>query len=144
LISTKGAQLESNIEGLIEGAATRSLSYLEIPLNFQYRLANGLTFSAGPFLGFLVSAKNKYDYDYTEIDPNTFEITTINESGNEDYKKNCNSMDFGINFGLGYMTESGFGVGFNYSKGLSAIEKDIDPSESSVIGIGLSYMLKGN
>jgi hypothetical protein len=78
---------------------TVALNYLNIPLMGKYYLIKGLSLEAGPQIGFLLSAKND----------------------NTDLKDSFNTVDFGVNFGLGYKFDNGLNFGARYNLGLSDI-----------------------
>ena len=68
---------------------TVALSYLNVPLMAKYYVIKGLSVEAGPQIGFLLSAKN--------------EIINV-----KDYFK---TVDFGVDFGVGFLVEVGFVFG---------------------------------
>lgn len=78
---------------------TIALSYLNIPLMGKYYLTKGLSLEAGPQVGFLLSAKNE----------------------SIDVKDSFKTLDFGLNFGVGYKLENGLNFGARYNLGLSDI-----------------------
>ena len=84
---------------------TIALSYLNIPLMGKYYLIKGLSVEAGPQIGFLFSAKND----------------------DTDAKDSFKTLDFGVNFGLGYKFNNGLNIGVRYNLGLTDIN-DIDNS----------------
>lgn len=90
------------------------LDYLNIPVMGKYYVVEGLSIEVGPQLGILLSAKNKYEYSYDgeEI-----------ESGNDDIKEDINSIDFGVNFGVGYKLDSGLNFAARYNLGISNLDK---------------------
>jgi hypothetical protein len=97
LYSGKGTKFD-----VIDEAA--NLSYLEIPLDLVFPLGGGLAVNAGPYLGFLMSAKQ----------------------GDVDFKEDINTLDFGLNLGLGYDVDP-FTIGLGYGLGLT----NINDSEST-------------
>ncbi|MCP2028796.1 hypothetical protein L1276_003967 [Flavobacterium sp. HSC-32F16] len=84
-----------------------ALNYLNIPLMAKYYVTKGLSVEAGPQIGFLLSAKNE----------------------KIDVKDAFKTVDFGVNFGVGYKLENGLNFGARYNLGLSDIN-DIDNSSS--------------
>jgi hypothetical protein len=84
-----------------------NLNYLNVPIMLQYMFSNGFRIEAGPQVGLLLSAKIK--------DP----------SGSTDIKSRLTQADFGVGFGLNYLTYSGFGIGGRYNLGLSNINKTV-------------------
>ena len=126
LYSIKGAQDKDNSK------LKFNLSYLEIPINAKYRMESGFNIFAGPYIGLLMSAT--LTDGTTDFDSKDFVETT----------------DFGLNVGLGFDMESGFGFSAQYGLGLANINKDVagitssDSNTNAVIGISLRYMLGGN
>ena len=86
-------------------SGTIKLSYLNIPLMAKYYVAEGFSLEAGPQVGFLLSAKDEYEYP--------------GDSGEDDIKEHVKGIDFGINIGLGYKLEGGFNFGARYNLGLT-------------------------
>ena len=99
LYSSQGAKSSFSDEGDL----TIKLDYLNIPIMAKYYVTEGLSIEAGPQVGFLLSAKAEFDSD------------------SEDIKDELNSVDFGLNFGLGYKLDSGLNFGARYNLGLSNI-----------------------
>lgn len=95
---------------VLDESITSNLNYLNIPLSFVYNFTTddkGFFAELGPYVGFLLSAK----------------------SGDEDIKDSYNSLDFGLNIGLGYDLGS-FIVGANYGLGLANIAKTEDGDDT--------------
>ncbi|WP_289665317.1 porin family protein [Flavobacterium panacagri] len=76
-----------------------AMNYLNIPLMGKYYVTKGLSLEAGPQVGFLLSAKNE----------------------KTDVKDSFNTVDFGVNFGIGYKLENGLNFGVRYNLGLTDI-----------------------
>ena len=102
-----------------------NLSYINIPLNFSYRLSSGLNFNVGPYIGINLAANEKGTYSY----PGTGMDTTITINNNLKSLPNpppstiINSVDFGVGLGIGYMMASGLGFKAGYSLGLAKVQK---------------------
>lgn len=94
LFSMKGAK---DSDGYRE-----NLSYIDIPILLKLK-ADGLFFELGPQVGYLVSAKAKY------------------EGVSMDIKDSGRSFDVGYAAGLGYQAVSGPMVGLRYNGGFSKI-----------------------
>jgi len=118
LYSMKGAQSSDNSDIKVK------LDYIEIPINAKYITESGFNVFAGPYLGLLLSAKG------------TDGTTDV------DIKDFMQSMDFGINAGLGYDLESGLGISAQYGLGLANILKDAGDfsNTNAVIAIMVRYM----
>ena len=91
---------------------TLKLDYFNLPLMAKFYVGEGFSLEAGPQIGFLLSAK----YDWEED----------GESGTEDIKDDVKGIDFGVNLGVGYKTESGLNFGARYNLGLSDINDTDD------------------
>lgn len=84
-----------------------NLSYVNIPLNFQYMFDNGFRLQAGPQLGILASANLK------------------NGSNSVDVKSDFKGIDLGLTVGMSYVKPStGFGFDIRYNHGLTNINED--------------------
>jgi len=97
-----------------------ALNYLNIPLMGKYYLTKGLSLEAGPQIGFLLSAKN----DDTDV------------------KDAFNTVDFGVNFGLGYKFDNGLNFGVRYNLGLSDINNIdgfTDKNKNGVFQLSVGY-----
>lgn len=102
-----------------------NLSYINVPVMFQYMFDNGFRLQAGPQVGFLISGKAETDNSKTDI------------------KDNLNTVDFALGAGVGYVAPSGFGVDARYNLGLSDINEN-SPVKSTNRGVqlGVFYLLK--
>ncbi|MFM1998215.1 MAG: hypothetical protein RL204_162 [Bacteroidota bacterium] len=143
--SIKGAHsnYESSITFFGVTTATKvdvksSMSYLEIPINVGFKFSDALSLKAGPYVGILMGAKSKGTSEATVAGVTT--TTDIDDNS----KDGLSSTDFGINVGLAYAMESGFGVEARFSQGLSNIY-DIDGMDDKfsnrVISVGVFYLL---
>ncbi|WP_299117024.1 porin family protein [uncultured Winogradskyella sp.] len=100
------------------------LEYLNLPLMGKYYIAKGFSLEIGPQIGFLLSAKN----DDTDASINVKDL----------YK----TLDFGVNFGLGYKLDNGLHFGVRYNLGLSNINDDngfSDKYRNSVFQLSIGY-----
>lgn len=158
----KGASedLEDGLQAGVtaEGYSRLALGYLEVPLNFVYKI-NNFNIMAGPYVALGINGKEKWDY--------TFKLNgqVISESADEfsDYKfKNTlgdtemadnsaylKAIDAGLNFGVGYNI-NGMVIDLNYSLGLTNMNPKIEATgitdDSSdfkvmnrVVSIGATY-----
>ncbi len=111
LFSMKGSKQEIDFLG-VTAEATSKFNYLEIPIDFVYKMAMGdnmLNIHAGPYVGMLMTAKVEDD----------------------DVKEDVESLDYGLNLGLSYHFGK-IGVGVNYGLGLANIAKTEDGDDSTV------------
>ncbi len=100
--------------------------YINIPVMAKYYVADAFSLEAGPQIGFLMSAK-----------------ASIDGLGSADVKDQFKSVDFGLNFGVGYEFTKKLSAGARYNLGLSQVQKTLSSGESashnSVIQISLGY-----
>lgn len=118
------------------------LGYLNVPLMAKYYVYEGLSVEVGPQFGFLLSAKNEYNYTYSE----TFieGSFTDSESGEDDIKDDVKGIDVGVNVGLGYKLENGLNFGARYNLGLTDANDNAEylgdaSYKNSVIQISIGY-----
>lgn len=113
-----------------DAKVTWNLNYINIPVMAQYNNASGFYAETGPEIGFLMSAKAKYDID--------------GDSESEDIKDSFKGFNFSWGIGAGYKLSSGFGVGARYVLGLSNI---IDEGDAKVTNngfhVGVFYTFGG-
>ena len=100
-----------------------ALSYINLPVMFQYYLIPQFYLEAGPQLGLLVGAKDKGG----RVDV--------------DVKDAYNSADMGIGLGLGVKLPMGFGIYGRYNFGLIDIYDGGGDYKNMVAQIGLSYTI---
>ncbi|PWS31789.1 outer membrane beta-barrel protein [Pedobacter paludis] len=160
-LQNKGAKFESTNAITVGNTTTTtvatnktSLMTIEVPVNAVFRIPTGdagaIQISAGPYVGFNISGKNKLESTITTRN-NTANTTSTSTSSSDDdlsfgsaTDKNYSSTEFGANFGLAYRTTSGFLVGANYGLGFSnLIPKDSRAGDAKlsnrVLGFSVGY-----
>jgi len=108
---------------------TLALSYIQIPLMFQFHPVRKFYLEFGPQIGFLLSANAKNDNDKTEVD--------------QYFKK----VDAAIAFGAGIQVTRMLGFYARYNAGIADISKDNNPliyrdNYNRVGEIGIAIKLK--
>lgn len=107
--------------------ATGKYQYLNIPLMAKYYIFKNISVEMGPQIGFLTAAT----------------ITAKDAQGKEvdiDVSKALNTVDAGINFGLGYKLTNGINFAARYNLGLTNISKARSTSiKQGVIQLSLGY-----
>lgn len=94
--------------------STIELNYLNIPVMLKYYVVKGLSVQAGPQIGILLKANNKYQDNFLGYENH--------ESFNlSDY---ANGIDTSVNFGLGYQFKDKFYADLRYNISYSDIFKD--------------------
>ncbi|QPH39048.1 outer membrane beta-barrel protein [Pedobacter endophyticus] len=160
-LQNKGAKFESTDVTTIGNTTTTTvatnktnLMAIEVPINAVFRIPTGsagaVQISAGPYVGFNISGKNKREGSITTLNTTSNTSTVANSSSEDDLSfgsaadKNYASTEFGANFGLAYRTNSGFLVGANYGLGLTnLVPKDARSGDGKltnrVLGFSVGY-----
>lgn len=117
---------------------TKSLSYITVPVMFQYNFTPGFYVEAGPEIGLLAGGKDKMKVETTTAS-GTSKVDRSEKIEREDY----NTFNFGIGLGAGYYFYKNLGVTARYVAGVTDLVKD-RPSGSNavrnnVFQIGLAY-----
>ncbi|KOH43751.1 porin family protein [Sunxiuqinia dokdonensis] len=119
LYSVKGMKLDYDNSTMADGETKFNLNYIDLPVKLVFNLSEDFEFQAGPYISYLVNANldtNAEVLDYFQID-----------SEDEVDRKNFNTLDYGLSFGLGFDLQSVL-IGFNYNLGLNQVAKDDEPS----------------
>lgn len=107
----KGAELVNSSFGTV----TQNTMWLEVPVNLVAKVPMGYSgnffLGAGPYVGFGLSGKNKYDSDWGSTE-------TEFEFGKDGDLK---STDFGVNFIAGFHLRQGLMIHAGYGLGLTDI-----------------------
>ncbi|RBQ06272.1 porin family protein [Pedobacter miscanthi] len=127
---------------------------IEVPINAVFNIPTGNTgavqISAGPYVGFNISGKNKGTTTTTVANSGNNTSVTTTASNDRDLSfgsandKDQGSTDFGANFGLAYRTSSGFLVGANYGLGLTDLtpkdrQANANKATNRVLGFTVGY-----
>ncbi|MQP53124.1 MULTISPECIES: porin family protein [unclassified Flavobacterium] len=131
LYSAQGSKSEGPlvIDGsLYDVKATMKFNYINIPVMFKYNVVEKFSLEAGPYIGFLTTAKIK-------VDVNGFGSAT------EDMKDLVKSTDFGIALGMNYEFSDVIFANARYQGGLSQIGDtgEGDNIKNSVFQLGLGF-----
>lgn len=132
LQGAKAVNVEAQNGGLLyTGDIKFNLSYINIPLMVKYYVADKFNLEVGPQIGFLTSAKTS-----TKLDG-------FSQTVNQDIKDSFESLDFGLNFGVGYDFTKNIFAGIRYNLGLANIAKtqpgDNSKIHNSVFSLSLGY-----
>ncbi len=112
LFSAMGAKSENNSKIKI------NINYLTMPVIAKFYVIEGLSVEAGPQMGYMLSAKYKYDGD------------------SQDYKDAVKDFDFGLTVGAGYRLDNGLNFGMRVNPSFTKIAED--GSDFKNIGLQLS------
>ena len=112
----------------INTVSKTKFSNLSLPLMGKYYISKKINVQFGPQVSFLVGAKNEdTNQIITRNTANNIELSNEKSVENTDLKKVTNSMDLGLNFGLGFDFTKNIFADLRYSKGLTnIIDKKID------------------
>lgn len=138
----KGFKASEDIAGLGSVSGNVGLSYIELPVNLGYALDLGgakLLVGAGPYLGFGIGGKAKYDVTIVGGGTQSVEEDVEFGSGEDQLK----AFDYGANFMAGVLFGNGFMVKANYSLGLANLSNAPESSfKNNYLGFSLVYFLK--
>lgn len=132
IISGQGGRTKLKTDGASTVTSTR-LTYLDIPvlLKVAPMPGKGLSFEAGPMMGFCVGGKVR---NKTTLDSAT---NTIKES----IYNNVNKMQFGLCLGASYVIDNNIGAQFRYNHGLTNVVKSAsDKVANASFEIGAFYL----
>ena len=108
---------------------TFGLDYIQVPVMAKIKVTEEFILEAGPQVGVLISAKDKYE--------------SPGDSGEEDIRDDYNDIDFGANIGINYQLESGLNFGARYFFGLSNINDIVGSndfkSQNGVFSFSIGY-----
>lgn len=113
--------------------------YINMPVLGRYNATEKLFFTLGPQIGYLISAKSKYESSgITKVyqSGTLIDQSSTNDSGNEDVKKSLKSIDFGVAVGGGFNITENIFTEVRYVHGLSNSAKSYDiPTQLGVISV---------
>jgi hypothetical protein len=119
--------------------STIELNYLNIPVMLKYYLIKGLSIQAGPQIGILLKANNKYQDNFLGYE----------DQGSFNLKEYSSGIDTSVNFGLGYQLKNKFYTDVRYNISYSNVFKDGDANhfidnnmKNKVFQITLGYFLQ--
>lgn len=96
--------------------STITLNYLNIPVMLKYYVLKGLSLQAGPQIGILLKANNKYQDNFLGYDNHE----------SFDLKHYSTGIDTAVNFGLGYQFKDQFYTDLRYTISYSNVFKEGD------------------
>lgn len=123
----------------LEGKETLSLSYLSVPVMFQYNIIPDLYVEAGPEFGFLLGGKSKGEWTDT-----TDNIKTTTSYSNKLSNGLFNKFNFGIGIGAGYYFTQNLAVTARFTAGITDIYKHGNGNtvRNNAFQVGLAYKFK--
>jgi opacity protein-like surface antigen len=123
LYSKLGSQFKDG-----DNKATLSENYLSVPLLFKYNFSEKTSIEVGPYLGLLLTAKNKGKME--------------GESFEEDVIQGFNQTDFGYAFGVTYNISNNIFASLRYNLGTKNVIKDSEEKiNNSAFQLSLGYNL---
>jgi hypothetical protein len=100
------------------------LTYINVPLMAKYYVTESVNIQVGPQVGFLMSANSSGFFGDDDVD----------------VKDNMNSLDYGVNFGAGYVMDFGLFIDARYNLGLANIrDSDNITIKNNVISVSVGY-----
>ncbi len=127
LFSQKGFQLD-----LLGSSSKATFNYIEVPVNFMYKVSDAFSVGAGPYLGYAISGSTKSTSSAGVTTNKDVDFTT----------DKVNRFDYGLNITAGYEVIEGLAVSINYSLGLANLNSDTSSSaqtiKNNVIGFSVT------
>lgn len=100
---------------------TQKLNYINLPIMIKIYPANGFYLEVGPQIGYAITHKEEFDSSLVDseraLEPNSF--------------------TWGVNGGIGFVSESGFGINARYHYGLGEVVDGTDYF-TNVLQLGVS------
>ncbi|MCT2563793.1 porin family protein [Chryseobacterium herbae] len=123
----------------LEGKETLSLSYLSVPVMFQYNIIPDLYVEAGPEFGFLLGGRSKGEWTDT-----TDNIKTTTSYSDKLSNGLFNKFNFGIGIGAGYYFTQNLAVTARFTAGITDIYKHDNGNavRNNAFQVGLAYKFK--
>ncbi|MDQ8005615.1 MAG: porin family protein [Pedobacter sp.] len=143
-LQNKGTKF-TDVDGTSGIEVQQSTMWIDVPINAVYSIPTGnagaVQLSAGPYLGFGISGKNKFK----NITPNE-QQTDFDFGDDAQPLTGSAGMDYGANFGLGFRANNGIILGANYGLGMAnLIPKDArsnsqdSKQKNRVLGFSIGY-----
>ena len=137
----KGAKIAEARFGNETYELTQNTMWLEVPVNFVGKLPIGgaeLQLGAGPYVGFGLSGKNKFNRigDNGDVSSNTLDEFKFGKD------ETLKGVDFGANITAGVKLMNGFLINANYGLGLTNIAGDkslSDDIKNRVLSFGIGF-----
>lgn len=134
LYSNQGMKNKGSIESFnVDYSSTLKTDYLNIPLMVQlYFIKDILYIEAGPQVGFLLDAKQKFEINAENIPI----LGDLSSDKTWDVKDNYNTVDFSIAVGAGFkIPVLPLGVNVRYTFGLTEVAKNSNNENKTVNGV---------
>lgn len=141
LYSQQGTKISFSDEEVTNShyKSTIELNYLNIPVMLKYYVVKGLSVQAGPQIGILLKANNKYKDNFLGYE----------NQESFDLKDYSSGIDTSVNFGMGYQFKDKFYADLRYNISYSNVFKDGDANhfinndmKNRVFQITVGYFLK--
>ncbi|GAA4185370.1 MULTISPECIES: porin family protein [Sphingobacterium] len=123
-------------------AVKQSIMSLDIPVNLVAKLPTGgsgnFFIGAGPYVGFALSGKNKFEGNLGDSGLKTEEDVKFGSGDGDELKR----TDFGVNFLAGYQLTNGFQINAGYGLGLTNLAPNSNfTTKNRVWSIGIGFGL---
>ncbi|WP_282637472.1 porin family protein [Sphingobacterium thalpophilum] len=142
-LQNKGGKWSETLNDNNNGITVKqSIMSLDIPVNLVAKLPTGASgnffVGAGPYVGFALSGKNKFEGDLGNSGLQDEEDVQFGSGDGDELKR----TDFGINFLAGYQLTNGFQINAGYGLGLTNLSPNSNLSTKNRIwSIGIGFGL---
>ena len=99
-----------------------TFTYVQVPLLLNYQFSKGVNFGLGPYVGYLLKAKNDSSIFVSYKDSSNFPTSIAKSSsgsGSLDIVNAMNKLDIGAAFSFGYESDGGLGFQLRYAYGFT-------------------------
>lgn len=139
MFSPSGFNADDDAEGYqgVDFDVNGKVNYLNIPIMAKYYATEALSIEAGPYFGFVLSAKLDGDVKVGDF--------VVASYDNEDVKDDYESLDVGFGGGASYELENGLFFTARYNVGLMNIEAETEEMEEKGGEVGSDdFTIKNN
>ena len=162
-LTTKGYNYNHEDEigpgATVSGYDRSTITYLVIPIHISYNIQK-LQIFAGPYIGFGIAGKRKFDYIIEDGGPDPYigeeKYVFMSKVGSNDLKANeipIKGLDFGLDLGVAYMISDIIRINAEYGIGLTNLTPELTDipnfipadykTSNKAISIGVSYFFGG-
>ena len=119
----------------------QSIMSLDIPVNAVAKFPTGASgnffIGAGPYVGFALSGKNKFEGNLGDSGLKSEEDVKFGSGDGDELKR----TDFGVNFLAGYQLTNGFQINAGYGLGLTNLAPNGGSVKNRIWSVGIGFGL---